>query len=348
MRTRNLQLLTILILIILIVSSCGSDVGPMVIRQYTNGVLVINEGNFQDGDASLSFIDLDTDEVFTGLFSQANKGLSLGDVANDAKTHNGSLFVVVNNSNKIEVVDSTFSLNYTISDLAQPRRIEIHNNLGYVTEWGIFPNPSNISIFNLETGVIQSTLTPGNGAEDMMFVGNNLYVSNTFENTVSVIDLNSTATSTIPVGNSPVDLVQDAYGRIWVMCGGGYDLNFAPLNNGQLVCIDPSDNSIVITIELNTNVAGKLAVDNSKNNIFYIKSNAIYKMSIDSEEPQIFVKTDAISLYGIGVDPISGDVYALDSKGFISNGQVFRYSSSGELLNIYRAGRGPNRVLFYF
>ena len=334
----------------LLFSSCDAD-DQDGLRTYKNGVIVINEGNFTEGDASISYINTDNGRSSYGLFSAANGRAPLGDVANSAYIHDGSLYVVVNNSNRLEVMNSRdFSSNYTV-DLAQPRQFTVNEGIGYVTEWGVFPDPSQISVLNLETGSVMGTLPTGSGAEDMVFYNDELFVSNLFESTVSVIDLSTERiSSTISTGSSPAEMITDANGKIWLICGGGFDFDTgAPLNNGQLLRIDPANKWVEATIELNTNVIAKLALDRDGQSFYFLNGLSVYKVSVTASSlPDApFIEIDeAVSLYGIGVDPDNADVYITDSNGFQADGLVYRYSTGGALIGVYDAGRGPNGVLF--
>ena len=68
------------------------------------GLFVINEGNFQYGNASLSYYNPATKSVENEVFYRAN-AMKLGDVAQSMTIHNGIGWVVVNNSHVIFAID---------------------------------------------------------------------------------------------------------------------------------------------------------------------------------------------------------------------------------------------------
>ena len=70
-----------------------------------SGLLVLNEGNFQYSNASLSFYDIQADTVCNNLFYKVNDA-PLGDVAESMALVDGKLYIVVNNSNYIYKVDA--------------------------------------------------------------------------------------------------------------------------------------------------------------------------------------------------------------------------------------------------
>jgi len=60
-------------------------------------------------------------------------------------------YVVVNNSNKIEVVKAnTFEAVHTIDGLSLPRYLTTLDGAGYVTEWVSFADPGRVTKIDLE------------------------------------------------------------------------------------------------------------------------------------------------------------------------------------------------------
>ena len=113
---------------------------------------MINEGNFQDADGSISFINPDDGSVKQDLFGSVNNGLALGDVVQSMTIDDDFAYVVVNNSNKIEVVNAnTFVSEHTIQGLSLPRYFTTLNGKGYVTEWVNYSDPGRVTIIDIET-----------------------------------------------------------------------------------------------------------------------------------------------------------------------------------------------------
>src|SRR5690606_34656356 len=66
-------------------------------------LLVANEGAYGNGNASLSYIDLEKAEVNNYVYQNAN-GRPLGDVLQSLNIYRDKIYLIVNNSNKIVVL----------------------------------------------------------------------------------------------------------------------------------------------------------------------------------------------------------------------------------------------------
>jgi len=101
---------------------------------------------------------------------------------------------------------------------ADPRR-----PLLYATDRGISADPSNVSIFNTQSGKLEGHIPVGVSPYEAVLNqdGSRLYVSNWSSRTVSIIDTRvRRAIATVAVGANPNDMALSADGRLFVACSG--------------------------------------------------------------------------------------------------------------------------------
>ncbi|MBC7641828.1 MAG: hypothetical protein H7174_05740, partial [Flavobacterium sp.] len=114
---KNFKLFLITIISVLFLVSCSKDELEVPVYTskgtYDSGVLVLNEGAFMSSNSSVSFISFDLNTVQNNIFSLANPSLVLGDVAQSIGFNGDLAYIVVNNSNKIRIVNR-----YTMANVA--------------------------------------------------------------------------------------------------------------------------------------------------------------------------------------------------------------------------------------
>jgi YVTN family beta-propeller protein len=352
MKNSRIFLFALLAAMLFTIASCDDEDNTPK-GAYEDGVFVVNEGNFLHADGSVTFINRSSGEVTNDLFGAVNAGRALGDVVQSMTVAGDFAYVVVNNSNKMEVVNAnTFEASYTLSDLKLPRYFTTIGNKGYITEWVGFSSgqKGRVSVVDLDSHTITSNVVTDAGAENIVEAGGKLFVSNNFTNTVSVINPSTLqVVQTLEVGDSPGAFVKDSQNKLWVICGGGSDANYNPLNNGRLVQIDVASNTVSKTIELNTNVSDNVAINKAGNQLFYFKGKSVYRINTtDTAAPSapLLTEATAVSFYSIGIDPETDILYVADPKAFQANGTVYTYSTAGEARGTFSVGIGPNNFVF--
>jgi YVTN family beta-propeller protein len=216
-----------------------------------------------------------------------------------------------------------------------------------------FTDPGQVSVVDLTTNEEIDKIAVEEGAENILKDGDYLYVSNSFTNTVSVIDIRDREViKTITVAWSPGELLKDADGKIWVVCGGSYGGN-----DGALVQLDvsksnkPNEESVIKTIDLAMNIGfPKATISHDRKSLFYFSGKKVYKFDVSatSAPADAFItESGATSFYGIGIDHKTNVLYVADSKGFSSSGTVYRYDLSGAIVDKFTAGIGPGGFAFH-
>ena len=323
--------------------------------KYENGVLIVNEGLFNNGTGTISYYNRSTKSVENDIFGTTN-GRPLGNLVQSVSVHNGKAYVVVNNDEKVEVADAKdFTSVGVINGLAQPRYfLGINEQKGYVTQWGADGLTGSVQVVDLRTNAVTKTIPTGRGAERMIKVNNNVYVTCVGgygnDNRVTVLDANTDqVVANITVGDNPNSIQLDANNKLWVSCGGIRDFMDASLNTyGSLVRINPATNGVELTITIPDldDSPGELAINKARNVLFYAYAGSVHRHDINSTSLNA---TPFISrpLYGLGIDPAEDVLYVADAISFTGTGKVIRYNiNTGAALDSVQVGIGPSEFTF--
>ncbi|MFN8355881.1 MAG: DUF5074 domain-containing protein [Spirosomataceae bacterium] len=339
--------------------SCSQDDAETSLP-YDAGIVVINEGAYGKGNGSLSFLGRETNSIVYDIFKKEN-AVSLGDVVQSYQETNGQGYAVVNNSNKVEVVNArTFKSVRTVTkDLVQPRYSVVANGKLFVTCWDNY-NPDYtfkkgwVSVVDITTFQTDKTISLGKGPEGMIVVGNELFIANSEENFISVIDTQTYALTMITVPNNPVQFVKDTNGKLWILCKGKFG------EKSQLVRLNTTTKQLELTLTVGTHPskkAGNLAIDSFGKTLFftynfydaadgYKYKGEVYSFSINDTSIQTDKPLVNKAFYGLGIDPQTNAIYGALVPSFTQSGYVYRYRISGQLIDSLKAEIGPNGFFF--
>ncbi|WP_413999077.1 YncE family protein [Flavobacterium sp. W1B] len=207
----------------LLLASCSNDDAidkDVPLGAYDNGVVILNEGNFGTPNASVSYISNDLTIFMEDVFGTENPGEVLGDVAQSLSFYEDKAFIVMNNSNTVEVVNRyTFKSLATITqNLKNPRYSVALNGKLYVTNSGT----KAVTVYDAKTFTYLETIVIGKTSEKIVAANGKLYVMNGSYgsgNTVTVISPQSNnAMSTITVENG-INSIEEKNGSVYVLCG---------------------------------------------------------------------------------------------------------------------------------
>lgn len=351
------NLLLISGLVMLMLASCSKDDVPGTPPvQTAKGVYVLSEGAFFGNNSKLGFYAFGSSSFAGDFFVQQNPTIpaGVGGLATDMVVYGSKLYVVVDQSNKVTVLnaaDAKFikDIPFAAAGLPiEPRYSIVANGKVFVTAWD-----GSVNVIDTSSLTITKKIPVGLNPEGLVVSGNNLYVSNsggltaTFDSTVSVISLASlTETSKIYVGKNPTSITADESGNIYVACQGDYGSNKA-----KLVKVNTANNSI--TKSADTTVGGLKYYDNA----LYVTGGYsgvqnVRKLSTtDFKAMATNFVTDGTAVtnpYSVNIDTQNGDVYITDAKNNISTGALFCFDKNGvKKFTVSTApGVNPNKVVF--
>ncbi|MEL1243207.1 DUF5074 domain-containing protein [Flavobacterium sp. DGU11] len=350
----NKLLLTALAGSLFFVSCSDDDSVNAPSGAYDNGVLILNQGGFGHGDASVSFLSNDF-VLENNIFASVNPGNILGDTGQDIGFNGDLAYIVMNFSNKIEIVNRyTFAHVATITgDLDNPRYIAFHNGKGFVTNWGDATDTTDdfVAVVDLSNNTITSEIGVAEGPERIIEENGKLYVTHKggygYGNTVTVINASTNAVVTsIAVGDVP-NTMEEENGKLYVLCEGKPSWAGAE-TAGSLKVINLSNNTVASTLNLSAGShPSNLVIENNK--IYYTVDSNIFAIPVNATalptEP--LFTTEEQGVYGVYSFAVKGGhIYVGDAMDYNSNGKVYTYSLTGALENTFTVGVIP--AGFYF
>lgn len=343
--------LTWLVAATLVLAACKKEDPEFVLGKYDDGILVLNEGLFQQNNASVTFYNAERDLTVQQVFYNENER-GLGDLANDWATYsllgNDYVIIAVDLSSQIEVVNArNFKSVAQIpvfdgSVAREPRRIEVVEDKAYSINYD-----GTVSVIDLYEYTITNTIQVGANPDGSAIVGNYLYTANSgglnwpdYDSTISVVNL-VTETEDLQFESrvNCTSMIADAEGDIYVISNGNYG-SIAPA-------------MLEINTETNS-VENEYAVSVSSwtlygDNIYYHDSdlNGIYRFNTVNETFENVMIIDCSSysnMYSIHI----GDnmIITTDAEGWTNSSTVRIYNMSGTLQHTFTAGFVAKDVIF--
>lgn len=312
------------------------------------GLFITNEGNFQYGNATLSYYDPATGDVENEVFYRAN-AMKLGDVAQSMVIRDGIGWIVVNNSHVIFAIDiKTFKEVGRITNLTSPRYIHfLSDEKAYVTQiWDnriFIVNPKTFQI----TGHIEcpNMTTESGSTEQMVQWGKYVYVNCwSYQNRILKIDTTTdTVVDELQVGIQPTSLVLDKNGKMWTITDGGYEGSPYGYEAPSLYRIDAETFTIEKRFKFKLGDWPSEVQLNGAGDKLYWLNDDVWEMSVDAERipAKPFLEYQETLYYGLTIDPTSGDVYVADAIDYQQQGKVYRFTSDGKLIDEFYVGIIP-------
>ncbi|MCI9844084.1 YncE family protein [Flavobacterium pectinovorum] len=337
MKFKNLYLG--LIASVFLFASCSSDDNTIIdtpLGAYDNGVLILNEGNFKTPNASVSYISNDLTTSQNNIFAVVNPTKVLGDVAQSLSFSDDKAFIVVNNSNEVEVVNRyTFQSLGTITEkLENPRYSVVLNNKLYVTN----ALSNAVTVYDAKTYAYSNSISVEKTVEKIVVANNKLYVMNGaygYGNEVTVIDPSTNQVLTTITVEDGINSIEEKNGSVYVMCGNK--------DNSKLYKINTNTDTATSIESTTLKYVSNMDIDGDK--IYYTQEGSVYAMDLNAatfSTTPIFTNTyvQYSTFYGFGV--INGKIYSGNANGFTQDGIVTIYSSTGTVLKTLTVGIAPN------
>lgn len=336
----------------------GPDETPEV---FTTGVLVANQGNFTDGNGSVSVYDPATRQVNAAPIG------GLGSIVQSLHAPDDFLYVVANTGDRIDVfAQKDFTRTAQIGGLVSPRyMVQGLDGKAYVTN--LFGDAGSysggkVSVLDLPGTRKLKDIPVGDNPEGLARVGHRLYVANHgfgAGRTVTVIDTaTETVVQTIDVGcDGPRFLAADAENEVYVLCTGQtlYDGNFNVVGEtkGAVRILNGATGAVTHRIDLDGRIS---TIGPGQDAFFAPEADELYVVQDGHTVLRFDTRTNTRTatigpLPGAPIGAVAYDVtserlYVAHVPGFTERGTVTLHDRTGAEVDRFTAGIAPAFFLF--
>lgn len=368
--------LAVLLMGTAVMTSCSDDNdGPETyLQEYSTGAYVVNSGNmFSNIESSLTAIDYASSTATQKVFKAAN-GRSLGNTANDGIVYGNKIYLAVDQSNTIEVIDKKTKQSIKqikTTDLlgnaegVHPRHIIADGGKVYFTTYGGYVAAVDTTDFAL-----QKKWKVGNYPEGLVFGNGNLYVANSNYGAgggnISCINLanDNVETKNIEGVNNPTSIYY-ASNVLYVLDNPVYGPapDYAATGENALRAVSFAEGKSQKVADGNYAVCvtpGATTRMDVVRPYFYVLNapfggtSSVSVLVAGSTQPQALTLSEMpVSPCGIFVDPLNGHIfvlsYRLGDSGYADyngNGYVVEYDRAGQKLHEYETGVGSCAMFF--
>jgi len=339
-------------------------------------LFVLNEGNFQKNNSTLDFLRFSDGNYVSDAFGSMNPAVvqGLGDTGNDLALNDGKLWLVMNGSGYVHVLDAKDETLVASVAVPDPRFIAFDSGHAYVSSYagaiyGGDEKKGKVFRIDLKTYKIDGEVEVGCQPEGVAVAGGVLYVANSggynyvHENTVSVIDLSSfKVISSVTTASNLHYMASDGQGAIYVSSYGestwsqDADGNWIQSISEPMGLYKISGTSSTQVKDVHVSCMTKCAdgyiyAIGNADELTGGYSNTLYKVSVKdgTVSSKALSATDASKIgnpYGILVNSDNGDIYIADAD-YTGPGKVWCFTKDLKKKWVAVAGMLPAHMVIY-
>jgi YVTN family beta-propeller protein len=350
---RTLKIIFLALTVIL--SSCKKDensINASALSDFREGIWVSNEGSFLQANAEVSVLEVEDTPVVEGF--QAANGYELGDVLQSIFISDERAYLVLNNSQKVEVVNQqTMESIGVIAPCTYPRYfIQLNDQTGYISNGS---SSGEVLVVNLESLEITAQIPVGNGPETMAIIGERLFVANSGgwaeDNSVSVIDVNTNQEiQRITVGDRPLKLLASSDGMLQVLCAGKViydaDWNIIAHTAAGVYGINPStlEAELKLSFDDESIHPTVMASGDSGSKLYIALGDEIQVFEIGNAGNHAFISSIAHHADAIWLDDVTSELWISQIVDYSTAGKVLKLNLEGTILQQFTVGIAPNGI----
>ena len=369
--------LAVLLMGTAVMTSCSDDNdGPETyLQEYSTGAYVVNSGNMGTKiESSLTAIDYASSTATQNVFKAAN-GRSLGDTANDGIVYGNKIYLAVDQSNTIEVIDKKTKRSIKqikTTDLlgnaegVEPRHIIADGGKVYFTTYGGY-----VAAVDTTSFALQKKWKVGSYPEGLVIAHGNIYVANSNYaaggGNISCINLSNdnVETKNIEGVNNPTSIYY-ASNVLYVLDNPVYGPapDYAATGENALRAVSFAEGKSQKVADGNQlccmrNPWCYTRMDVVRPYFFVLNAPfggtpSVSVLAAGSMQAQTMTLSEMpVSPCGIFVDPLNGHIFVLSYKmgdngyaDYNGNGYVVEYDSAGQKQHEYATGVGSCAMFF--
>lgn len=369
--------LAVLLMGTAVMTSCdpAEDYPETYLQVYSTGAYVVNSGNmYSKIESSLTAIDYASSTATQNVFKTAN-GRTLGNTANDGIVYGNKIYLAVDQSNTIEVIDKKTKRSIKqikTTDLlgnaegVEPRHIIADGGKVYFTTYGGY-----VAAVDTINFALADKYKVGDYPEGLAIGGSNLYVANSNYGkgggNISCIDLSSkkVETKNIEGVNNPTSIYyasnvlyvldNPVYGPAPDYAATGENaLRAVSFTEGKSQKVADGNYAVCVTPGTTTRTPQLVRSYFFVLNAPYGGTPSVSVLAAGSTQPQALTLSEMpVSPCGIFADPLNGHIFVLSYKmgdngyaDYNGNGYVVEYDSAGQKQHEYATGVGSCAMFF--
>lgn len=334
------------------------------------GFYLVNEGNMGSNKCTVDYFDYATRLYARNIYAERNPDVikELGDVGNDIGIYGDKLYVVVNCSHKVEVMEARSGRRIGQVDIPNCRYIRFHGGRAYVSSYvgpvQLDRDTPKGAVYEVDTAslTVTRTVTVGYQPEEMEIVDGYMYVANSggyrapdYDHTLSVVDMSDfRQVRQIPVGINLHRVRCDRRKQLWVTSRGDNMTVPSRLyrlkpDGGEYHSVDTLDvacSDFVIKGDSLLYFSTRRDALGVANNVTYGVIDIRTGRNISDAFITDGTQTRIEMPYSIAVHPETGDIFVTDAKNYVSSGTLYCYTSAGLLKWSVRTGDIPASMTF--
>lgn len=341
------KILSIAVVAAALLASCAKDKNSI---SASGHVIVVNEGGYGHGDASVSVYDPAKRSIVNDVFGTQN-GYPLGDVAQSLYMINDTAYFVMNHSQQIVLADADHNFQY-LGNITMPNSspryfLPVSGSKAYVTEL----YAGKIWIINYRTGAVTGQIPVSGWTEQMVMYDGRVYVleqsapSGPPVHKLLMLDpVSDQVVNSLNLPTDPSSMVLSDEHKLFLLTSP----QASPAAAASLYQVEPGTLTVSRKIDFAPSANPRYLRYSSFTRQLLFADNGIYEMAqSDTVLPaQVSIASAGWNIYGLNADPDNGDIYISDAIDYQQASRVMRYSRDGHRVDAFNAGIITNSFVF--